>query len=140
MQKKRFILRLPYFLATHGSSLPIRLMFAACYVLLILGYLLPLTGTLLASAACLVFWQFFNIKTKKDPRYEIYCSFLLQRLVFCNIFVTALFVYCGLDYEFNYGLWSLCIFTLAFLNASDVYFTLKGFIGVAFIHGNKNKN
>lgn len=138
-QKKSFILELPFFLATDAGSLAVRLMFAFCYLLLAISYTVPLIGTLLASSICLVFWQFFNIIAKKNYRYKIYFSFLLQRLVFCNVFVICLFIFCSYELEFNQAIWNTCSVLLALLNFSDIYFTVKGFIGVAYID-KKNKN
>lgn len=139
-QKKRFILELPYFLATQAGSIYVRIMFAACYCLLIASYMLPLVGTLMASAACLVFWQFFNIRTKTSNKYKHYKAFLLQRLVFCNVFILALFIYCTKEGVFELDLWYMCSFALVIVNLSDMFLTLKGFTGVAYINGKKNKN
>jgi hypothetical protein len=138
-QKKSFILELPFFLATDAGSLPVKLMFATCYLLLVISYAVPLIGTLLVSACCLAFWQFFNIITKNNYRYKIYFSFLLQRLVFCNVFVVFLFIFCSYEVEFNQAIWNTCSILLALLNFSDIYFAVKGFIGVAYID-KKHKN
>lgn len=138
VQKKRFILQVPYFLATKAGSLHIKLMFAACYMLLCLSYFIPLVGTLVATAAILVFWQFFEISTKKSAKYKVYSSFLLQRLLFCNIFTLALFMYCSNNVIFNQYMWQASTLFLIILNCTDVYFTVKGFTGVAYINGKKS--
>ena len=136
-QNKRFILNVPYFLATDAAKLPIKLMFCACHLLLLIGYFLPLVGTWIASVLSLVFWQFFNIKIGKSGKYKIYCSFLLQRLVLSNVVAMALFMYMVSKNEFNPSYWSYYVSIFALISALDIYLTLKGLTGIGYIKWQK---
>jgi len=140
VKKKRFILELPYFLATDAGSWGIKILFASCYAVLALSYIIPIYGVLVSIGYCLAVWQFFNIRYSKEKKYSIYSRFLLQRVVFCSVFVLALFMYCAQDGSFDITTWWFSVALLALLNLSDIYFTLKGMVGIGYINGKKKKN
>lgn len=138
VKKKRFILELPYFLATDAASLNVKLLFVSCYVALMAGYLFPVFGTLAAAGYCLTVWQVIKIRKNLADKYQSYCSFLLQRVIFAIVFTLGLFLYCSKTGMFDINTWYLSIILLGVLNISDIFFTLKGFTGVVYINGKKN--
>lgn len=133
-QKKRFILEIPYFLATKAGSLYIRITYAFCYFILILGYhFIPPLGCFLAFAVCLLVWQVLNILVKHDKKYRIYNSFLLQRLAFCVLVVIAIFMYSVKDGVLDINIWRICVLVLSLINLGDLILSLKGTIGFGYI-------
>jgi len=134
LKKKKFILEIPFFLASPAGNISARGVYAFCYVLLIIGYYtVPLLGSVLASLVCLVIWQFFNVFTKYDTKYRRYNKFLLQRIVFCLLMTFCVFGYSLKSGELDYSLWLLWISVLAIINVSDVLLSLKGMIGIGYI-------
>lgn len=137
-QKKSFILRVPNFLATEAGGLKVKLLLASCYITMLIGYFFPLIGSLAATVYCLVVWQVFNIKFNKDNRYEVYSRFLIQRVLFCMIFVFVLFLFSVDENGVDQQSWFIVYVVLGFLNLSDLLLALKGFVGIGYIDGSKH--
>lgn len=135
-QKKRFILKVPYILATQAGSQWLKLLYSCCFLAMLLAYFMPFLGNLAAIGLCLTVWQFINIKYS-DGIYSIYNKFLLQRVIFYAIFVFSLLFLCSKDGTFDIATWSMVYVLMIVVNISDICFMVKGLPGIGFINADK---
>ncbi|PPR08386.1 MAG: hypothetical protein CFH44_01116 [Proteobacteria bacterium] len=140
VKKKRFILKMPYFLATSAGPLWVKLTFCLCYAVMAFSHFFPIVGAIISASVNLTVWQIFNIRYQKDGKYKNYTRFLLQRTLFCSVFIAALAFYCAKDGYFDSQAWFYSVLVLVLINIADILFTFKGMVGIGYIYNENNNN